>query len=195
MNEIISDENLNKLNTEFEVLYLLYHRNSNQHKTAAWWSNFNLLLRKLRCILTLSLDVQDLSKKTKLANKEELIREKLYTIVQISQYLASKTIASSYRQFYSVIALGQFITLGFTLIGLLARVYCVLLSIRGVEGNVGFEKEIKMHVDNGDIIVHTQDLNLQEPVAFDTLNEIKPKRTFKQEKRKKRKNAIDDIFG
>ncbi|ODV88176.1 hypothetical protein CANARDRAFT_26329 [[Candida] arabinofermentans NRRL YB-2248] len=144
---------LQKLFTEFEILHLLYHRNSKQHSSSKWWKHFNILHRKLRTVLSLTIDIDELSekkcitkvnmnnlkrqsfKRVKLTEKKskKLIEIKEDQVRKVVKYLVKKLLPDCYYGFFSIIELGQFITLGFTLIGLISRIYCSLIQFEGLD--------------------------------------------------------------
>ncbi|EDO15153.1 hypothetical protein Kpol_397p13 [Vanderwaltozyma polyspora DSM 70294] len=106
-----------KLHQEYRILHLLYHRNKNQHHVAIWWKRFNILKRSCGQVIEI---LQD--KKIK-GSKNWF---KLYNLIE---NLINKQINKIYYDFNGIIALGQFVTLGVVLIGLLSRIYNCYIDI------------------------------------------------------------------
>lgn len=126
-----------KLHSEFRLLQLVWHRNKNQHRVALWWRRLGML--KSNCA-----QVLDILQKRVLKSKNNTVR--LFKLV--NGYI-SKQIARTYRDFNGVIALGQFVTLGVVLIGILSRIYNVYMDImRCFEDNfkeLGCLEKAKVH--------------------------------------------------
>ncbi|CAH2352854.1 ribonuclease MRP protein subunit Rmp1p [[Candida] railenensis] len=99
------------LQNEFYILHLLYHRNKNQHRASCWWKYLNMMHRHLRSILKLHG-----------SNSPEVVRA-------VQDFQRRKILDKSYWEFNSIVALGQFVALGMTLVGLVARVWVILDEI------------------------------------------------------------------
>lgn len=106
-----------KLHQEYRLLHLLYHRNKNQHRVAQWWKRLNMLKRNCG-------QVVELLQNKKFKNDREFV--KLYHLVN---RFTKRQISKSYYDFNGVIALGQFVTLGVVLVGLLSRIYAIYREI------------------------------------------------------------------
>lgn len=106
-----------KLHQEYRLLHLVYHRNKNQHRVAQWWKRLNMLKRNCG-------QVVELLQNKNLRNNCELV--KLYHLVN---GFTKRQISKSYYDFNGVIALGQFVTLGVVLVGLLSRIYVIYKEI------------------------------------------------------------------
>lgn len=106
------------LQNEYSILHLLYHRNKNQHRALCWWKYLNMMHRHLRSILKLHG-----------SNSPEVVRA-------VQEFQRRKILDKSYWEFNSIVALGQFVALGMTLVGLVARVWVILdeISPRDVAG-------------------------------------------------------------
>ncbi|CCC69302.1 hypothetical protein NCAS_0C03120 [Naumovozyma castellii] len=193
-----------KLHQEYRLLHLVYHRNKNQHHVAVWWKRFNMLKRN--CGSVLELHLQDRG------NKSKIRYIKLYHLLHS---MIKKQLSKTYYEFNGIIALGQFVTLGVVLIGLLSRIYCLYIKLYRI-----FEETFKslglIAPKNGS---RKQEMNrtekilesmVQEEVGEEVIIEetiIEPrqneemefqsnkKKSKKKEKKKKKKSAIDSIFG
>lgn len=118
---------IDKLESEFGILHLVYHRSHNQHRVAVWWRHLNLIHRKIRHV------VQDLRalENTHNPKKRAALRRQ---IVGCAAYLVHKNIMKkALYEFHSIIALGQFINLGLVLVGSVSAIYGVLVEIDGVD--------------------------------------------------------------
>lgn len=108
--------NIESLTTEYQLLHLVYHRNYNQHRVARWWRWFNELHRRVRRVLKLQYDEQ----------VKSLSARGLKLAAEI-KYIVHKVVKKCYWEFNGIIALGQFVPLGLTLLGMLARINSLLL--------------------------------------------------------------------
>lgn len=198
-----------KLHQEFRILHLIYHRNKNQHHVAIWWKRFNILKRNCAQVVEI-LQTKKIIPKPKLVKLYNLIHK--LTKIQLSQM---------YYDFNGVIALGQFVTLGVVLVGLLGRIIvtykniselyeplfkeigCVASKVSQLKCKSSQHKdeqvlEIIADEELGEII---DELILQKPnktlinMNFDSIGIPFQKDTKKKEKKKKFKSTIDDIFG
>lgn len=197
------------LKNEFDLLYLNYHRNKNQHGSATWFKYLNLMVRHLRKLL---------SSKCETFQRKSLM------------YLKGSVIPKLYYAFNTVIAQGQYITLGFALVGSLAKVYSLVSSVDLTQGisilnrmlsdvSVKERKELLLDLEVGQTIgvpLDAQDLG--EEISMEQLSSInKPKlkrgsdvmdnifgsdkkkskkeKKDKKDKKKKKKSLIDEIFG
>ncbi|CCE93288.1 Rmp1p TDEL_0F04770 [Torulaspora delbrueckii] len=193
-----------KLYKEYRLLHLVWHRNKNQHRSALWWRRFSMLKRNCAQVVEL------LSKK-KLRKDSDIIR--LYKVLDD---LHSRQVSKTYCDFNGVIALGQFVTLGVILVGLLSRIYGIygeLMSIfeekfqkLGCLDGPGIQKTKQDDVLPIDNVLGFKLEDFGEEITIESseavqkvpkkLSEEKPAvKPTKKKKKKKSKSAIDDIFG
>ncbi|CAX45596.1 conserved hypothetical protein [Candida dubliniensis CD36] len=132
-----------QLTNEYDILYLLYHRSKNQHHQQIWFKYLNIMIRNLRKILKLQIDINRLS----IIKNQNKIDYKTKQIIQISNKIL-KLIKSSYWNYNSILVLGQYITLGLGLIGSLSKIsYLIINGIKGVNKH-GIDKVLnKMQKD------------------------------------------------
>lgn len=115
------------LTTEYDTLYLLYHKSKNQHHNQKWFMYLNIMIRTLRKILKLQIDIQRIKKSPKkIEYKKKQIVTLCNKVIKISR--------DAYWAYNSILALGQFITLGFSLLGSLSKIYSLILNVPGVNG-------------------------------------------------------------
>lgn len=179
---------------ELRILHLVYHRNKNQHQRSHWWKRLNMLKRNCNQVVGLLAvkrveNVKDLSRLYKLLNG-----------------FINKQSIKTYHDFNSVIALGQFVSLGVILIGILARIYAIYRKLLEI-----YESKFK---DSGFIRVPSEkpiETNqFMESLVQEELGEvvpIEPKTTKStapennipkkesSKRKKKKKSTIDSIFG
>ncbi|GMM29512.1 hypothetical protein DAMA08_022570 [Martiniozyma asiatica (nom. inval.)] len=133
-------EKLNSLTTEYQILHLIYHRNKNQHGSQFWWKHINLLHRHLRRLIQLILDLEEwpnnhkvkFHKITKSFKIENISIDKNHLNLAIEKeirYIVKKVLPGCYWAFMGIIELGQFINIGFALIGVLGRSWSILSEI------------------------------------------------------------------
>ncbi|KAH3680206.1 hypothetical protein WICMUC_000471 [Wickerhamomyces mucosus] len=137
MSSIIPKENRELLEREYNLIRLLHHRNKNQHRVAVWWKNLNSLKRYLTKLLPL------LNRKPNQFNINKALK--------IAKFLKNHIVKACFRSFNEIIALGQFITLGMTLLGLLARVNHELLQIRGINETIADSINTVKNTENFDL--------------------------------------------
>uniref|UniRef100_A0A093X9M5 Ribonuclease MRP protein subunit rmp1 n=1 Tax=Talaromyces marneffei PM1 TaxID=1077442 RepID=A0A093X9M5_TALMA len=97
------------LETLFSTVHLIYHRNKNQHGGTAWWKWLSILRR---CLVKL---VDGAGNEKKCMN--------------ISRYVHTRVIPRAYIAFSTVVADGQFSTLGTVLVAALAQTKRVILPL------------------------------------------------------------------
>ncbi|EED12546.1 conserved hypothetical protein [Talaromyces stipitatus ATCC 10500] len=97
------------LETLFSTVHLIYHRNKNQHGGTAWWKWLSILRR---CLLKL---IGSTGNEKKCMN--------------ISRYLHTRVIPMGYVAFSTVVADGQFSTLGTVLLAALAQTKRVIMPL------------------------------------------------------------------
>lgn len=119
-----------------------------------------------------------------------------------------------YYSFNGVIQLGQFLTLGVVLVGLLARVHCIYRELYEQYGdkfielgcvklpkyNTKLEEHVPMDTDEvGELIEESEILGSTEEIIDKPEPKIEKKKDKddkkKKKKKKKKSSAIDDIFG
>lgn len=221
MGTILSQQNVDSLRNEYQLMQLIYHRNLNQHRQARWWRYFNILKRNVLKLLQLFDDLQSMPKITTTIHNK---------ILEICTYLLRRKIFTKvYYELNTILALGQFIALGFALIAMLARVRTLVLEIKGVDsihkanveaqaigdthGNldeIGEEIEpetkLKNEVKEENTKVNNEAQTLEpsneRSENKDTRREVpnerkrtKESKSGKPKKKKRAKSAIDDIFG
>lgn len=204
---LIPKESLAALDHEYGIIRLIYHRNKNQHRVASWWKHLDSLKRYLTKLISL---IYTYSRKAK-----EKIRQK---VLKVARHLYLNICRSAFRAFNGIIALGQFITLGLTLVGVLGKVYHHVGTIEGLrETNSNRSKSIDVDYNNVDLGADLRE-ELGEEVAYNEGEEEKKRKSVepldlsirkkkkttkddqgndkdKKKKKKKKKSAIDDIFG
>lgn len=122
--EVVTEEQLQLLTNEYYILHLLYHRSRNQHRNQVWFKYLNILHRRVRIVLKLAMDWR-----SDHIRKKEVIKEKLLSNIK---YLVKRVMAKAYYEFNGIIALGQFINLGFTMLGNLSKLHGILIGFGGV---------------------------------------------------------------
>ncbi|ODV77997.1 uncharacterized protein CANTADRAFT_69409 [Suhomyces tanzawaensis NRRL Y-17324] len=182
---MISSTTASALTEEYYILHLIYHRSKNQHRVQKWWQYLNIFHRKLRKIVKLSIDIEKLSSKPKIQAKNDQILETIRYLIK------NQVFKKAYYEYNGILALGQFINLGFALLGSLSKIYALFMEIDGVKEHISKAQEQKMDIPS-DTGLTTKDQNK-------TIDEIfgkkKKDKKPKKEKKKKKKNDMDDIFG
>ncbi|CAR25097.1 Rmp1p [Lachancea thermotolerans CBS 6340] len=192
---------VDKLHQEVRYVLLINHRNKNQHRMAVWWKHFNELKRS-------SAQVLELLQHQKL-NAVQL--RKLYSLLNKFQ---KKQLSRMYYSFNGVVGLGQFVTLGVVLIGLLARVNALYRQIYAdyerefknlalirfeqifaAESPVEKQLQSLVNEELGEVVdesmVPLPKTEINSNAALISTQKMKAKKKVK----KKKKSAIDDIFG
>lgn len=116
---------------EYEILNLLHHRSKNQHHQQHWFKYLNIIYRNLRKLLKVQIDINRLATATTTSKHHAKIEHKQKQIVQISNKIIQVS-RSAYWSYNSILVLGQYITLGFALIGNLAKIVNLVQNIDGV---------------------------------------------------------------
>ncbi|CAM9017529.1 unnamed protein product [Wickerhamomyces anomalus] len=203
---IIPKESLFALEHEFGIIKLIHHRNKNQHRVATWWKHLNNLKRYLTKVISL---IHTYNHK-----KDDKVRQKLQNV---SRHLYFNICKSAFRAFNGVIALGQFITLGLTLVGALGKIYHHVGTVDGLHktGTLPGKVDDTVDYNEGDIgeeigeevgevvVIKTQERKRKSVEPVDTsikkkkkaVKSISDNESVLKKKKKKKKNAIDDIFG
>ncbi|KAK6455496.1 uncharacterized protein RJT20DRAFT_3170 [Scheffersomyces xylosifermentans] len=182
MTELITQSQTELLTTEYNILHLLYHRGRNQHRITVWWKYLNILHRQVRKIVKLSIDIGRIK-------STETKKHKQQQIVDIVGYLVKrKVFTKAYYEFNGIIALGQFINLGLTLVGNLAKLHEILVGITGVKDVLKVtntvqvqkaSKSVQQAIDTGD--------DLGEVIEFEEVieTEVTRKRTIEDDDKEK----------
>ncbi|KAH8689709.1 hypothetical protein BGW36DRAFT_433709 [Talaromyces proteolyticus] len=169
-------------------LHLVYHRNKNQHGRSAWWRWLSMLRRTLLKLLST----------TQYEGQE-----------CISEYLHAYIIPRCYVAFSTVVADGQFSTLGSVLMAALGQIWNVT-SLGGKSRHYTVKNNLKTTANEAyadDIGVRITRLTekpdmLQQPKSSKKealflsghQSTVRCKKAKNKEKKSKAANAIDDIF-
>ncbi|KAJ8145649.1 hypothetical protein OY671_001269 [Metschnikowia pulcherrima] len=124
--QILSQNLVQRLETEFGILHLIYHRDHNQHHVATWWKHFNQLHRNVRKILRLTYEF-DNEPKHKLKHK---LRQEALGIARAM--IKKRLFTRCHYSFSGIVALGQFVGLGLTLIASLSAIHSIIVSMDGI---------------------------------------------------------------
>lgn len=203
---LIPKDSLSSLEHEYGIIRLIHHRNKNQHRVTTWWKHLNNLKRSLSKLISLL--------HTYTIKSRDNIRQK---VIEVARHLYLHVTKAAYRAFNGIIALGQFIPLGFTLVGVLGKVYHEVGKIEGLKDmrsqrNDGVGELKIVHEDSGadlgeEIVVNVEDVKKRKSLDNVDLGVKKKKKRDdgkvdfsvvsekKKKKKKKSKSAIDDIFG
>lgn len=193
-----SNDLVNRLHQEYRILHLVYHRNKNQHRVSKWWREFSILKRNVTQVLELL---------HKVPKNKDVIR--LHSLIN---RLLKKQLSKIYYSFNGVIKLGQFVTLGVVLVGLLARIYCIYMeTMDRYKQKFVILGCIKENTTKQDDVTESELQNiageeLGEEVSTEiigrvtsntkpSVNLLKTKKNKKDKKKRKNKSAIDSIFG
>ncbi|EWG84402.1 Rmp1p [Saccharomyces cerevisiae R008] len=115
------DNVIRSLEQEYRLILLLNHRNKNQHRAASWYGSFNEMKRNCGQIITLFS-----SRRLQAKRLKDVEWVKLHRLLQRALF---RQLKRWYWQFNGVIALGQFVTLGCTLVTLLANVRALYMRL------------------------------------------------------------------
>lgn len=189
------------------MLHLIFHRNKNQHANSKWWKWLSILKRTT---LKLGKSLRYESSRTKTVTSTEVYK----------RYLATQVVPECYLAFSTVVADGQFSTLGMVLLATLAH----LLKAAGIErklsrasrvrklgGVLPHEMKLSKNEDVGEVLKRDPDLlqgsssaQMQYSPTEDTSSRgfsLEGQRTAtnaddrkSKKKSRKRKDAIDDLF-
>lgn len=156
------------LRNEFQVLHLIYYKNFRQHHSQRWWKYLRILHRRVK----------------QLVDKFD---------AKICTYLVKNVIPPAYRYFQGILAQGAFITLGFALLASLAKIWS-LLEPHAVHAVLHAPLKPTVAIaaeDVGEVVARS---DIDEDNDF----KQKPVQTAKKsgkKKSKRKRDAIDDIFG
>lgn len=210
---MLSEEKQLRLCHEWRMLYLVYHKHKNQQHLAVWWRHLNMVVRGVRKLLFLV-------EKAKGAKRQQLRDRISSETARLGSHLVKRVFPWAFRQFHGIIALGQFIGLGFALVASLLALATLVSEIDGVhQVAIVQEKKPKIEADDdlGELVLPLAPATLSGPApeySFTERPEIteikpekdkrnKPEKKEKKErkekkekkKQKKPKSAMDDIFG
>lgn len=203
-----------QLRQELRIVYLIYHRNKNQHGATVWWKQLNILKRNVAQAVRI---IEGLVFRGVCHDKQLLkLHSLLYSILKLQ-------IKKMYYDFNGVISLGQFVTLGVVLIGNLARIYTVYMHIYDTLEEdfrrIGCIKNNTSSVNPGmsdnevrEALESIADEEIGEEIGEDletmaifkstddhskvlAASGKKDNKYGKKKKQKKKKSAIDDLFG
>ncbi|KAL5337107.1 hypothetical protein BJX70DRAFT_409460 [Aspergillus crustosus] len=181
----------------YSILHLIFHRNKNQHGGTAWWKWLSILKRT----------VWNLIKSSNLSHQ----RNNRSATNSYKRRLADQVIPSCYIEFSVVVADAQFSTLGTVLLATLARLskstnidkaLRTQFSIQTSHINMSSPRMeiLKEKEDVGEALAREEEAeitNTQHAMAATTSksNVKKALNTARPRDKKKKKNAIDDLFG
>ncbi|CAD1808166.1 hypothetical protein FOB58_001143 [Candida parapsilosis] len=129
---------------EYDILNLLHHRSKNQHRQQHWFKYVNIIYRNLRNLLKLQIDIDRLpntatttttsssSSSSSSTKQQSRIEYKKSQIVKLGNKILQVS-RSAYWAYNSILVLGQYITLGFALIGNLAKIVTLIGKVDGVD--------------------------------------------------------------
>lgn len=211
---MLPKDKLERLQTEYAILHLIYHRNHNQHRVAIWWRYLNMVHRGVRKVLR---GIYEVEEAKKIKRREQLQKE----VVVTANHLLLRVMSKAFHHFHGVIALGQFVNLGLVLVANLSALRALLQEIEGVgKREMKVEEPLPVEVDDdiGEEVAY--ELVSKPPIPKKIEIEVKPeKRTpvididhlsqdhekkkkkkskldsEKKKKKKKSKSVMDDIFG
>lgn len=123
--KLLTTDEVERLTNEYELMHLVYYRSKNQHRLLTWWKYLDIIHRKIRIVLKLLIDIDRIP-------NPEVIRYKQSQVVDTCNYLVNRVFKTAYYKFNCIIALGQFIKLGFVLVGLCSRIFNILVNVKGI---------------------------------------------------------------
>lgn len=188
------------LEKEYGILHLIYHRSKNQHRQQIWFRYLDIIHRKVRKIIKLAYSS---------ANKLKPER-----ILEVIKYLVlGKVFRKAFFEFNGIVALGQYINLGFALLGSVSAIYSILTQVEGAKQYFKTStaidvKETLAEDDMGEVIdmnYMPMDGNDDNKDADKIIENSVPKKTIddlfsgpdvnKPKTKKKKKKTMDDVFG
>lgn len=195
---MLPNDKLEQLQNEYAILHLLYHRNYNQHRVAVWWRYFDMIHRGVRKVLRGIYEAQEAKK---IRRREELEKE----VAAVASHLLTRVMGKAFYHFHSVIALGQFVNLGFVLVANLSALRSLLLEIEGVQSRRHMQekplKSVKIDADDIGEELTIDLVSKPEPLpevrTIDLFEDIAPKNAqernqiqarVKRRRRKRRRN-------
>ncbi|SCU89640.1 LAFA_0E19680g1_1 [Lachancea sp. 'fantastica'] len=208
---VSKDLNLvHQLHQELRYIILIYHRNKNQHRMAIWWRHFNELKRSAGQVLTL-------------IQKDKLKKPQAIMLWSLLEKLRKRQLPRMYYSFNGVVGLGQFVTLGVVLIGILAKINALyndifenykpdfesagLLKktsaaippkISSTQMGLMADEELGEEIEIQEQVSHTEQpehISLMPPDHSVRTPDVEKKTKNKKSKKKKKSSAMDAIFG
>lgn len=175
---------------EAEIIHALYYRYRNAHHCAQWFSPFSMLHRRVSQVANWVVELHQAPKKRV---------PRLVTAIKIGiQKIQTTYLQPAFWSFYTVLALGQYVTVGFALLGCVSRVAFVLSQVHPIPRTVGkvLDEAVQkgatvMADDIGEVLVRVADKSKQGKHEKTEKSEKK----VKTEKKTLDKMDIDDIFG
>ena len=178
-----------QLLNEIEISHLIYCKFQNQQRTQKWWRYFAMIDRRLIRFVQHN-EVDPVS----------------------AQFIVNKLIPKAARAFHGILRQGAFITLGFALIALVAKIRTLLLPFSEQIASKKEKKVKKEHKpllpseDLGEVIGDLgedigEEVAIEKPRKHESFKKHKLKEKAGSDKKKKKKDkkksssAIDDIFG
>lgn len=135
---LIEETDEKQLKDEFNLLYLLFHRNKNQFHLLNWFQSLHQLLTYTKKLILLidKYNYRRIITRTKFEVLQKVKSKRIYYDKQkfhllelrfkkLSSFILNKLVPVCYQKFMQILSLGQFITLGFALIAILAKVRCI----------------------------------------------------------------------
>ncbi|KAG5356886.1 Ribonuclease MRP protein subunit RMP1 [Yarrowia sp. C11] len=179
--------------SEAEIIHSLYYRYRNAHHCADWFGPFSMLHRRVSQVAKWIVDLHAATKKR---------APRLVTAIKISiQKIQTRYLQPAFWSFYSVLALGQYVTVGFALLGAVARIGSLLAQVHPIPRTVGkvLDAAVKkgaeiMSDDIGEVLVR---VSSDKPVKSDKPKKVlkdSSTKTAKVDKKSLMKMDIDDIF-
>ncbi|OUM51364.1 hypothetical protein BVG19_g459 [[Candida] boidinii] len=156
------------------------------------------------------------NKKKKLNSKDckRILNQKKKEILHVAKYLIADKIPKCYDNLYSIIELGQYITLGFALIGLVSKIYYILQRIEGLDTvdkkkRLPIKDKTKNKIDDalseevGEMITILDNDDDDDAPVLEKQENQKVSKISKGRKKQKEKNTkeetkgsfLDDLFG
>lgn len=192
---------------EFRLIHLVWHRNKNQHRVSTWWKRLAMMKRNCGQVI-------EILQHPTVDKNRDLVR--LYKLINDFK---RRQLPRTYYDFNGVIGLGQFVTLGVVLVGLLSRVFVVYKRLMELfedrfkdagcvddhvlpapaDLDLPLEKiQTYNEVEEIGEEIHEQSVgkisNFQEVVTPTVKKPLAGKKSSKK-KKKKTKSVIDSIFG
>ncbi|QNP98791.1 hypothetical protein B0I72DRAFT_137106 [Yarrowia lipolytica] len=179
--------------SEAEIIHSLYYRYRNAHHCAEWFRPFSMLHRRVSQVANWIVDLHKATKKRV---------PRLITAIKISiQKIQTRYLQPAFWSFYSVLALGQYVTVGFALLGTVARIASLLAQVHPIPRTVGkvLDAAVKkgaevMSDDIGEVLVR---VTSEKPAKSDKIKKMTKSTVTKTTTGGKKllKNMdIDDIF-
>lgn len=197
-----------RLHQEYRYIHLLNHRNKNQHRVAIWWKWFSLMKRNVASVVEV-LQRASRAKKGPTSRDMRILYRLLHNFFNMESKL--------YYSFNGVIQLGQFLSLGVVLVGLLARVHSIYeelvdkfreqFIVLGCFHVPKYDRKLEGTSESTSLEEVGELIEEDElPKMADTPTDImlpvptKPEKEMKETKKKKKKkkkktSVIDDLFG